>query len=248
MRRSLFAGVLFLSTMAACQSAMHAGIVLSDVDSSASPVVSCLGPGPTKAQSEQSVSPTAWLSANGCGPEDDLALEHNQTPVCRAATTASDIPSSDLSSSDLPSSYLPEAPVAVQGTRSGADNVSDIGARLVAPAPELGKSASKSGRTLDRKFILLHTLSTVALVADLETTARGFERQPNATELNPMFGAHPTRSRLYGIALPLDALSLYLSYHYKKIEPGRNGWKVGPGLSIAIHSAAVINNIIALHR
>ena len=43
-------------------------------------------------------------------------------------------------------------------------------------------------RTLDRKFILLHSLSTVALLADLETTARAVAAQPSATELNPLFG------------------------------------------------------------
>jgi hypothetical protein len=38
-----------------------------------------------------------------------------------------------------------------------------------------------------------------------------------------------------------------VSYHYKKIQPGGNLWKLGPGISIAVHTAAAINNLVALH-
>jgi hypothetical protein len=48
--------------------------------------------------------------------------------------------------------------------------------------------------------------------------------------------------------VPLSAFSFYLSYHYKKMEPSRSVWKVAPGLSIAIHTAAAINNLIVTHR
>jgi hypothetical protein len=110
------------------------------------------------------------------------------------------------------------------------------------------QTTDTGSRTLDGRFILLHTLSTGALFADLETTARALAGQTKATELNGLFGGHPTRARLYGIAVPLDAVSFYLSYRSKKIEPRRNMWKVAPGLSIAVHTAAAINNLIVAHR
>ncbi|MGA8837675.1 MAG: hypothetical protein WCF74_16885 [Candidatus Sulfotelmatobacter sp.] len=116
------------------------------------------------------------------------------------------------------------------------------------PTLAVEQNTNKRWRTLDNKFTLLHTLSTVALVGDLETTVRGLAAQPKATELNPIFGEHPTRARLYGIAVPLNAFSFYLSYHYKKTAPSRSVWKLGPGMSIAVHTAAAINNLIVTHR
>jgi hypothetical protein len=88
----------------------------------------------------------------------------------------------------------------------------------------------------------------VALVADLETTVHALAGRPKTSELNGLFGAHPTRVRLYGIAVPLDAVSFYLSYRSKKTEPTRGVWKLAPGLSIAVHTAAAINNLIVAHR
>jgi len=121
------------------------------------------------------------------------------------------------------------------------------GILLALPAMAVEPNANNRGHILDRKFILLHSLSTVALLADLETTARAIAAQPRAPELDPLFGEHPTRARLYGIAVPLNALSFYLSYHAKKTEPKRRFWIIGPGVSIAVHSAAAINNLIATH-
>jgi hypothetical protein len=97
---------------------------------------------------------------------------------------------------------------------------------------------------VDRRFIVLHTLSAMALVADVETTVRVLAEQPKANELNPLFGGRPTRARLYGIGLPLNALSFYLSYHYKRMNPNGRVWKLGPGLCIAFHTAAALNNLV----
>lgn len=141
---------------------------------------------------------------------------------------------------------LPEAPSAspVQPSSDVTHEITET--HLVSPTLE-EKSTPRTGRTLDRNFILFHAFSAVALVADLETTLRGVQGQANRTELNPLFGAHPTRARLYGIAVPLNVLSLYVSYHYKKVEPGGKLWKLGPGISIAVHTAAAINNFVAEH-
>jgi hypothetical protein len=121
------------------------------------------------------------------------------------------------------------------------------GILLAPPATAMEPNAYNRGRVLDRKFILLQSLSTVALLADIETTAHAVAAQPRATELNPLFGAHPTRARLYGISVPLNALSFFLSYRAKKAEPKRRLWIIGPGVSIAVHSSAAINNLIAAH-
>lgn len=143
---------------------------------------------------------------------------------------------------------VPDAPSAFTGSPNKSEGMGDASGFLLAPqAMAVEPNANSRGRILDRKFILLYSLSTVALLADLETTVRAVAAQPRATELNPLFGEHPTRARLYGIAVPLNALSFYLSYHAKKTEPKRRWWIIGPGVSLAVHSAAAINNLVAAH-
>lgn len=144
---------------------------------------------------------------------------------------------------------LPDAPSVFHDSPNNSEGMGGTSGFLLAPpAMAVEPNANSCGRILDRKFILLYSLSTVALLADLETTARAVAAQPSATELNPLFGEHPTRARLYGIAVPLNALSFYLSYHAKKTEPKRRWWIIGPGVSLAVHSSAAINNLIATHR
>ena len=175
--------------------------------------------------------------------------------TCAAAQTAPQVGNAQpelnqgvASATGATSAELPEAPSAIGGSPDGPASEPDPGKTcLVSSTPAMERTSHGSGRTLDRQFILLHTLSTVALVADLETTAHDLEGQSKSGELNPLFGQHPTRARLYGISVPLNALSLYVSYRYKKSAPGRNLWKIGPGLLIAVHTAASINNLLAAH-
>lgn len=152
------------------------------------------------------------------------------------------------SAAGVASSDLPEAPSAIGGSPAHTDvEPAPSGTRLVSTTPALEQNSDGSRHTFDRQFILLHTLSTVALVADLETTAYDLGGQSKFAELNPLFGQHPTRARLYGIAVPLNALSFYVSYRYKKSAPGRSLWKLGPGLLIAVHTAATVNNLLVAH-
>jgi hypothetical protein len=180
-----------------------------------------------------------------------MAASQTALPVGNAPPDS--MPSSTLSScsSQSPaaaSSSLPDAPSASCGSPDKSDGTGDTNGILLAPpAMAFEPNANNRARVVDRKFILLQSLSTLALLADVETTVHAIAVQPRATELNPLFGAHPTRARLYGIAVPLNALSFYLSYRAKKTEPKRNWWIIGPGVSIAVHSAAAINNLITTH-
>src|ERR1035437_7924463 len=230
--RPLFGSLLFLSTMAACQSAMHSPSPSYDSTPPPTPIWSSFGQSPATAWSADGILPAIRLSLSGCAQENNLGAQPNQPASCVAETT-----------------NLPEAPSAFQGGPSKFDSTrEDNGTRIVPSTGAVEQDFNRTGRTLDRKFILLHALSAVALVADLETTAYSFRGQAKVTELNPLFGAHPTRARLYGIAVPLNVLSFYVSYRYKKNQPGRSLWKLVPGLSIAAHTAATINNLIATHR
>jgi hypothetical protein len=181
------------------------------------------------------------LICSGQNQKDDCAQKGGRIPE---PSEAAEGRAAARSSEDLP-----EAPSqSARGSNEAQGSDDANGTRFVPLALTAEPNSNKSVHTLDRSFILLHSLSAVALIADLETTARSFEGQANATELNPLFGPHPTRARLYGITVPLNALSFYVSYRYKKIEPDRKTWKIAPGLCIAIHTAAAINNLIATHR
>ena len=82
--------------------------------------------------------------------------------------------------------------------------------------PNAPSSSSKPGlATADGKFLFLASAYTAALVADYETTqsclARGACR-----ELNPVFGSHPSRLRMYAIGGAISAGTIYGSYYLKK--------------------------------
>ena len=141
---------------------------------------------------------------------------------------------------------LPEAPSTIAGSSTGDDTPQTGGTRFLA-TPVEDRNRNGNPRTLDSRFILLQALSTAALVADVETTVRDLQGS-KSVELNPLFGQHPTRARLYGINVPLNLLSFYVSYRYKKREPQGRAWKVGPALFIAVHTAAAINNLVVAQR
>jgi hypothetical protein len=208
---------------------MQVGSAPPGTTQSLSPMSTGVGPSPASALFADSLLPAASLSPDGCVQPNGTPIELNRTAASASATASSDLP-------DTP------GPQSTGGTRDLSRT------RAVPPALAMKRNTKTGSRTLDGKFILLHSLSTVALFADLETTAHALAGQPKATELNGLFGGHPTRARLYGIALPLDAVSFYLSYRSKKTEPRRNVWKIAPGLSIAVHTAAAINNLIVAHR
>lgn len=154
---------------------------------------------------------------------------------------------SDVSlASAQPLASLPEAPSAIAATLNDGDSTPiPRVSNLESPVPESRDESHR--RTVDRNFILLHTFSAVAMVADLETTVYRVSGQ-HASEMNPLFGAYPSRARLYGIAVPLNILFLYVSYHSKKSEPNGKLWALSPALFIGVHTGAALNNLILVRH
>jgi hypothetical protein len=220
MLRLALASMLFISNIAASQAAKQACINTPNATSSLSAVLNCLG-----------ASPATGFSLEVCGQEDRRPIKLNQGEVSTAAS---------------PFTGLPDAPSAFWAGPNSTDGALELvnKTRFVPPTLAMERNTNRGWHTLDRKFILLQTLSTVALFADIETTAHALAAHPNAIELNPLFGQHPSPVRLYGTGVAFHALTLYLSYHAKKVAPRRNVWKVAPTLSIAVHTAAAINNLM----
>jgi hypothetical protein len=224
------ASVLLMSVVAAAQATMQVRVSRSDSCISSKWLNQSLVDGMLADDVFTPLSP----GFDDCLREDQIPNSPTRKSACLAQTASSNLPG------------VPSA----QAYPENKDNNRDS-----SPTRSVSQSLAQAGATnstkgtLDRKFILLQTFSTAALVADLETTAHVFAgRQPKAIELDPLFGQHPTRVRLYGIGVPLDAFIFYMSYHAKKVAPNRRLWELGPGLSIAVHSAAAINNLIVAHQ
>lgn len=226
-----FVSVLLLPIMAAAQSATPASHAAPGFAPCPSLLSSCFGQSPLGTILVESIFPAGSFGFDTCAQQMPIAIELHRAGG--SATTTS--------------TGLPEAPSSKSGVSSSTDSARDAsGRRFMFPALDVQQSTDRTWHTFDRRFILLQTLSTMALVADLETTAHVVAGKPKAIELDPLFGEHPTRVRLYGIGVPLDAVTFYLSYHSKKSAPKRRLWEVGPGLSTAVHTAAAINNFILL--
>ncbi len=137
---------------------------------------------------------------------------------------------------------LPNAPSETASTSSSALTLplTDLHVR------DLAIESYKPPRTIDRQFIVLNTLEVLAAVADAETTLNCVP-SPNCREINPILGPHPSRGKMYALALPVTALGVYVSYYYKRKAPTRGWWKVYPLTFSAVHAFAAVNNLAAAH-
>lgn len=111
---------------------------------------------------------------------------------------------------------------------------------------DLAIESYRPPRTIDRQFIVLNTLQVLAAIADAETTLNCVS-SPHCSEVNPILGGHPTRGRMYALAVPLTALSVYVSYYYKHKSPTKGWWKVYPLTLSAVHTFGAVNNLAAAH-
>jgi hypothetical protein len=103
----------------------------------------------------------------------------------------------------------------------------------------------------DKRFWIMAAVQTAAMVADVETTERGF-RQGQFGEGNPLFGgSRPGRARLYSILGGVEAGELWAEHHLKArsdANPGEGAWKWWSvaGASAGFHATAAIHNAILL--
>jgi hypothetical protein len=79
------------------------------------------------------------------------------------------------------------------------------------------------------------------MTADLESTVHCSQ----CRELNPLYGLHPTRARLYGINAPFLAGQLMISRMLRKRFPEGKSWMI-PSLTMsAAHMVGVASNLNA---
>ena len=94
------------------------------------------------------------------------------------------------------------------------------------------------------EFGKLAKIEMAAWAADMTTTQIGLLRGQG--ELNPIFGRHPSSARLWATSIPLEGIFLYACHRESLEHPHGKVWKVAARISIGLHAAATVNNLIAL--
>lgn len=117
----------------------------------------------------------------------------------------------------------------------------------VQPAAPAGFRAERP-RTADRQFWTWSAAAGAATVLDVESTVVAL-RQPGTAEGNSwLYGAHPSRARLYATNAPINALFTYLAYWAKKrpctLHCGM--WRFPLVALTAIHAGAGTANLVRL--
>jgi len=152
--------------------------------------------------------------------------------------------------SDLRPPYLATAAgTSTNVTGSGPDALAMFAPEPIAPSngsisPKMQRPIPEppTPRFFDRQFKMLTALSIAATTADIESTLHCSQ---SCREVNPLYGAHPTRARLYGINAPFLVGELMISRMVRKRLPGRKLWMV-PSLSLsASHMFGVASNLRA---
>jgi hypothetical protein len=98
----------------------------------------------------------------------------------------------------------------------------------------------------DKKFWILAGLEAGATIADFETTQWAERVRPDGGEVNPLYGSHPGRMRMYGIGMSLTGVQILLQYKSKGMSQ-RNGkmkkaWIVGALLNTGVHTFLAVHN------
>jgi hypothetical protein len=101
-------------------------------------------------------------------------------------------------------------------------------------------------KVADKKFWVLATLEVGATVADFETTQWAQRVRPDGGEMNPLYGRHPGRARMYSIGMSLDAVQILMQYRSKAKAEGSGkagkAWIVGALLNTGIHTFLAVHN------
>jgi hypothetical protein len=87
-----------------------------------------------------------------------------------------------------------------------------------------------------RAFLLLSTAAVISTIADAELTAHCVATNPDCREVNPLYGSHPTRARLYLTSAPFTVAQIWFSNRLRKKYPEKKLWML-PTISVtAVHS------------
>lgn len=114
---------------------------------------------------------------------------------------------------------------------------------LAVPGQAQGLPDAPKPKTIDRTFLISVGVLAAASTADQITTERFLNR--GCHELNPIFGPHPSPSKVAGVSLLYFGGEVGLSYVLKKFGRGHwwsKVWLVEPSWGTAVHIQASVHN------
>ena len=96
-------------------------------------------------------------------------------------------------------------------------------------------------RVVNREFIAHSAITGALIVADFETALYQQHHHPNLRESDPLFGAHPSHLRMYGTALPIEAVNAFFAYELKKHGHSKI-WRVPFFVAETMHVSGIVSN------
>ncbi|HXQ25383.1 MAG TPA: hypothetical protein VN822_03140 [Candidatus Acidoferrales bacterium] len=98
----------------------------------------------------------------------------------------------------------------------------------------------------NKKFWIFAGLQIGTTIADIETTQLALSSNPQSHELNPLFGSHPGRPRMYSIGMALTGIQLLLQHHVKarseRTGRAKGLWIVGASVNTSLHTFLAVHN------
>jgi hypothetical protein len=107
-------------------------------------------------------------------------------------------------------------------------------------------ASKRSFKVADKKFWVLAGLQVGATFADFETTQWAQRVRPDGSELNPLYGRHPGRPRMYSIGMSLTTLQIFVQYksRARAHETGKlkKAWIAGALVNTGVHTLLAVHN------
>jgi len=137
--------------------------------------------------------------------------------------------------------------LAQQGpSASGLPNKPETKAPIASAILEQNYASLPPRKVADKKFWVLAGLEVGATVADFETTQWAQRVRPDGGELNPLYGRHPGRARMYGIGVSITSLQILMQFRSKQKAQARGksgkAWIVGALLNTGVHTFLAVHN------
>jgi hypothetical protein len=116
--------------------------------------------------------------------------------------------------------------------------------RSIKPLSPLRPPLLETAKTkiVSRPFLLLSGAAVGAAVLDIESTAHCLANDPSCRDINPLFGNHPSRARLYGISMGVLGAQIFSSYSLRRAHPHSKLWMAPLVVGIGVHSVAASLN------
>jgi|SRR5580704_17114485 hypothetical protein len=143
-------------------------------------------------------------------------------------------------------------PAGAQAITQQGPSASDLPDKpeIKAPTPtafhDQNRSSIPPRKVADKKFWVLAGFEVGATVADFETTQWAQRVRPDGGELNPLYGKHPGRARMYGIGVSITGVQILMQFKSKQKAQasGKSGkaWIVGALLNTGVHTFLAVHN------